>query len=295
MRIRRDTVIAYGLLAPAVLLVAGLVVYPLWTVAVTSLRVGRAPNISRLETLPLGFGNYWRVLQDEVVWQAAGRTASIAIGVIGPAFAIGLVLALLLNRDFPGRRAVRSLMLLPWAVPGVVAAIGFLWMFDASYGVVNAVLRSLGLITTDIAWFSAEATALYAVLLPAIWKCFPFFVLTLLAALQSIPLALYEAAKIDGASAWQTFRYVTWPGIRGAAALSLVLQTLWVVKDFDIIFATTGGGPSRATQTLSLLVYEEAFQFFRMGVASAIGVLLLGACAVLAWLSMKGGEPHEAR
>lgn len=295
MRIRRDTVIAYGLLAPAVLLVAGLVVYPLWTVAVTSLRVGRAPNISRLETLPLGFGNYWRVLQDEVVWQAAGRTASIAIGVIGPAFAIGLVLALLLNRDFPGRRAVRSLMLLPWAVPGVVAAIGFLWMFDASYGVVNAVLRSLGLITTDIAWFSTEATALYAVLLPAIWKCFPFFVLTLLAALQSIPLALYEAAKIDGASAWQTFRYVTWPGIRGAAALSLVLQTLWVVKDFDIIFATTGGGPSRATQTLSLLVYEEAFQFFRMGVASAIGVLLLGACAVLAWLSMKGGEPHEAR
>ena len=288
MRIRRDTVIAYGLLAPAVLLVAGLVIYPLWTVAVTSLRVGRAPNISRLGTLPLGFGNYWRVLQDEVVWQAAGRTAAIAIGVIGPAFAIGLLLALLLNRDFPGRRAVRSLMLLPWAVPGVVAAIGFLWMFDASYGVVNAVLRSLGLITTDVAWFSTEATALYAVLLPAIWKCFPFFVLTLLAALQSIPAALYEAARIDGASAWQIFRYVTWPGIRGAAALALVLQTLWVVKDFDIIFATTGGGPSRATQTLSLLVYEEAFQFFRLGVASAIGVLLLAACAVLAWLSMKG-------
>ena len=225
-------------------------IYPLWTVAVTSLRVGRAPYISRLGTLPLGFGNYWRVLQDEVVWQAAGRTAAIAIGVIGPAFAIGLLLALLLNRDFPGRRAVRSLMLLPWAVPGVVAAIGFLWMFDASYGVVNAVLRSLGLITTDVAWFSTEATALYAVLLPAIWKCFPFFVLTLLAALQSIPAALYEAARIDGASAWQIFRYVTWPGIRGAAALALVLQTLWVVKDFDIIFATTGGGPARATQTL---------------------------------------------
>ena len=119
--------------------------------------------------------------------------------------------------------------------------------------------------------------------------------LTLLAALQSIPAALYEAARIDGASAWQIFRYVTWPGIRGAAALALVLQTLWVVKDFDIIFATTGGGPSRATQTLSLLVYEEAFQFFRLGVASAIGVLLLAACAVLAWLSMKGGEPLDAR
>src|SRR2546423_1691194 len=97
---------------------------------------------------------------------------------------------------------------------------------------------------------------------------------------------------MDGATAWQSFRYVTWPGIRGAAALALVLQTLWVVKDFDIIFAATGGGPARATQTLSLLIYEEAFQFFRLGTASTIGVLLLLACAGLAFLSMRTGEAH---
>src|SRR5437868_6809176 len=119
---RRERVIAYGLLTPAFLLVAGLVLYPLWTVFVTSLREGRVPNVSRLDRLPIGFGNYARVLQDEVVWQAAGRTLFFAVGVIGPAFLIGLALALLLNRDFPGRRSLRSLMLLPWAVPGVVAA-----------------------------------------------------------------------------------------------------------------------------------------------------------------------------
>jgi multiple sugar transport system permease protein len=283
----RDRVIAYGLLTPAFVLVAGLVLYPLWTVFVTSLREGRTPNVARLDRLPIGFANYARALQDEVVWQAAGRTLFFAIGVIGPAFLIGLALALLLNRDFPGRRSLRSLMLLPWAVPGVVAALAFLWMFDASYGVVNAQLRGIGITGADIAWFSNERTAPWAVLLPAIWKCFPFFVLTLLAALQSIPVALYEAAKIDGASAAQSFRYVTWPGIRGAAVLAIILQTLWVVKDFDIIFATTGGGPSRATQTLSLLIYEEAFAFFRLGSAAAIGVILLAACAVLSWLSMR--------
>jgi multiple sugar transport system permease protein len=287
MRPRREAAIAYGLLTPAILLVGSFVLYPLWVVVATSLREGRAPNVARLDRLPLGFGNYWRALGDEVVWHSAGVTALYAVGVIAPAFLIGLSLALLLDRDFPGRRWLRTAMLMPWAVPGVVAAIAFLWMFDASYGVVNAGLRRAGLITQDIAWFVRGDTALLAVILPTIWKCFPFFVLTLLAALQAVPEQLHEAAKMDGATAWQRFRFVTWPGIRGAAALALILQTLWVVKEFDIIYATTGGGPSRATQTLSLLVYEEAFQFFRLGYASAIGVLLLLVCAVLAVLSLR--------
>ena len=131
-------------------------------------------------------------------------------------------------------------------------------------------------------------------MMPAALVVIPFFVLTLLAALQSIPAALHEAAQVDGASATQRFRHVTWPGIRGAAMLAIVLQALWVVKDFDLVFATTGGGPSRATQTLSLLVYEEAFQFFRFGQAAAIGVLLLVACAALSWLSMRRDD-HATR
>ncbi|MCZ8311373.1 MAG: sugar ABC transporter permease [Magnetospirillum sp.] len=295
LRRRRQTFIAYGLLSPAFLMVAGLIVYPLYTVFATSLREGRAPNIARLDRLPLGFGNFLRALGDEQVWHSAAVTLFYAAGTIVPSFAIGLGIALLLNRDFPGRRYVRSLMLLPWAVPGVVAAIAFLWMFDASYGVVNSVLRRLGLITSDIAWFVDSDTALYAVLLPTIWKCFPFFTLTLLAALQSVPQALYEAARIDGAGTTAEFRYVTWPGIRTAAVLAVILQTLWVVKDFDLVFATTGGGPSRATQTLSMFVYEEAFQFFRMGYASAVGVLMLFVCAGLAFVAMRWGRQQDGQ
>ena len=286
---RRARLIGWALLAPATLLVGGFLLYPLWVVVDTSLRSGRAPNIARLAQLPRGFGNYVRALGDEFVWHAGGVTALYALGTILPAFLIGLGLALLLNRDFPGRRWLRSLMLLPWAVPGVVAAIGFLWMFDGAFGVVNAGLRALGL-PGDIAWFVREDTALAAVILPTVWKCFPFFALTLLAALQAIPQELYEAARVDGASARAAFRYVTWPGLRGAAALALILQTLWVVKEFDIVWTTTAGGPSRATQTLSLLVYEEAFQFFRFGPAAAIGMLLLVVCATLSLAAMRWGR-----
>jgi multiple sugar transport system permease protein len=293
MKTSRDTLIAYGLLTPAVVLVGGFVLYPLYVVLDASLRVGRAPNIARLDRLPHGFGNFMNALTDPVVWHAAGITLVYVTAVIVPAFVIGLALALLLDHDFPGRRWLRTAMLMPWAVPGVVAAISFLWMFDASYGVVNAVLRNLGLITTDIAWFVREDTALMTAILPTIWKCFPFFVLTLLAALQAVPEPLHEAAKVDGATAWQRFLYVTWPSIRGPALLAVILQGLWVMKDFDILFVTTGGGPSRATQTLSLLVYEEAFQFFRIGYASAIGVLFLILCAVMAFLSLRATEQRD--
>ena len=288
---RRRALIAYGLLAPAVLLVAGWIVYPLAVVIDTSLREGRARDIARLAQLPLGPANYLRALGDENVWSSALVTLGYVAGTVVPAFVLGLALALLLDRDFPGRRIVRSLMLMPWAVPGVVAAIAFLWMFDASYGVVNAVLRDLGLISTDIAWFSSGDTALLAVVLPTAWKCFPFFVLTLLAALQAVPPELHEAARVDGAGAWTGFRYVTWPSIRGAAALAVVLQALWVTKEFDIIFTATGGGPSRATQTLALFVYDEAFQFFRFGYAAALGMLLLAVCAVLSVVSIVWSRP----
>jgi multiple sugar transport system permease protein len=286
----RHSVVAYGLLAPAFLLVGGFVLYPLYVVIVSSLRVGRTPNIARLDRLPLGIGNFTGALTDAVVWHAARITLVYVAAVVMVAFPIGLGLALLLDRDFPARRWIRTLMLMPWAVPGVVAAITFLWMFDASYGVVNAILRDVGLISTDVAWFTRENTALATAMLPAIWKCFPFFVLTLLAALQAVPEALHEAAKVDGATGWQRFRFVTWPGIRGPAILAIILQALWVMKDFDILFVATGGGPSRATQTLSLLVYEEAFQFFRIGYASAIGILLLVLCAAVAFLSLRASD-----
>jgi multiple sugar transport system permease protein len=172
-------------------------------------------------------------------------------------------------------------------VPGVIVSLNFLWMLDASFGVVNAILRRLGLISTDIAWFVDADTAMLAVIAATVWKSFPFFTITLLAALQSIPKSLYEAARVDGASAWQEFREVTWPGIRQPAVLALILNALWTFREFDIIYVGTGGGPAGATETLGILVYREAFGSFRFGTAAALGVLMLATAALIVLVGLR--------
>jgi multiple sugar transport system permease protein len=282
----RRPLLAYAMLSPAIVAVIFLIAYPIWVAINVSTREGRTMNIARIDRLPRGWGNYERVLDDPANWEALLRSAIYVVGSVAPAFLIGLALALLLNRDFPGRRWVRSLMMLPWAVPGVVTSIAFIWLLDGSYGVVNSMLRAIGLLDGDIAWYARQETAMFAVIVPTVWKGFPFFALTLLAAMQAIPHQLYEAARIDGASAVDQFRYVTWPGIRGPGLLAVILHALWAFKELDIIYAATGGGPAGATETLALRVYLEAFQFFRLGSASAMGLMMMALCAVLVLLAL---------
>ena len=272
---RRERLFAYALLAPAVVAVTALIAYPMYLVFSMSFREGKSLNFLALGNRPFGLGNYASVLGDDATWHSAWVSFAYTFGTIIPAFALGLGTAIVLNRVFPLRRWLRSLVLLPWAVPGVMASIVFLWLFDASFGVTNYFLRSLGFISTDIAWYADESTALIAVIVPTIWKSYPFFTLTLLAAMQSIPGNLYEAAEVDGAPAWRRFTDITWPGIRGQAALALVLNGLWTFREFDIIYAATGGGPSKATETLGIRAYNEAFGYFYMGRAAVVGVLML--------------------
>jgi len=281
---RRERVFAYALLAPAIVAVFALIAYPMYLVVAISFREGKSLNFLALDRRPLGLGNYAYVLADDATWHSLFVSLVYVFGTIVPAFAIGLGTALLLNRVFPLRRWLRSLILLPWAVPGVLVSIIFLWLFDAQFGVVNYALRSMGLVTRDIAWYTDETTALLAVIVPTLWKSYPFFTLTLLAAMQSIPGHLYEAARVDGATAWQRFRHVTWPGILGPATLAIVLNGLWVFREFDIIYAATSGGPAKATETLGIRAYNEAFGYFYMGRAAVVGVLMLviALAAVLA-------------
>ena len=285
--IGRSRWIGYALLSPALVAVGFLIGYPLYLVVTTSFREGKTLDVLRLAALPAGLGNYRTVLSSDATWHSVGVTLVYLVGTIGPAFAIGLVTALLLICVFPGRRWLRSFTLLPWAVPGVIVSIVFLWLLDGSFGVVNAVLRQAGWLDTDLAWFANDDTALGAVIVATVWKAYPFFTLTLLAALQAIPATLYEAARVDGATAWQRFRHITWPGVRAAAVLAAILNTLWALREFDIIYVTTGGGPDRATETLAVRIYQEAFAFFRMGTASALGVLTMVLAALLALASMR--------
>jgi len=279
--------LAWLLLAPALLAIALLIGWPLYVIVQMSARPGKALAISQLMAQPFGTANFERVLHQPALWQAFGHSAVYTLGSLIPAFIAGLLFALLFHRSFPARRWLRSMLLLPWAVPGVVVSVTFLWMLDASYGVVNAVLRDLGLLATDIAWFVDARTAMAAVLVPTIWKSFPFFTITILAALQSIPETLYEAARVDGATPLQQFRHVTWPGIAGPALLAALLNALWTFREFDIIYASTRGGPAGATETLGILVYREAFESFRFGTAAAIGVLMLATATLFVALFMR--------
>ena len=284
---RRERIFAYALLAPAVAAVFALIAYPMYLIFSMSFREGKSLNFHALHTRPFGLGNYEAVLTDSATWHSVWVSFAYTFGTILPAFLLGLGTAVVLNRSFPLRRWLRSLVLLPWAVPGVMVSIVFLWLFDASFGVTNYFLRSLGLISTDISWYTNESTALIAVIVPTLWKGYPFFTLTLLAAMQSIPGNLYEAAEVDGASAWQRFTNITWPGIRGQATLALVLNGLWVFREFDIIYAATGGGPSKTTETLGIRAYNEAFGYFYMGRAAVIGVLMLAIALVAVLLARK--------
>jgi multiple sugar transport system permease protein len=252
-----------------------------------SFREGKSLNFLALNTRPFGLGNYQSVLTDSATWHSVYVSFAYTFGTIAPAFVLGLATAVLLNRVFPLRRWLRSLILLPWAVPGVMVSIVFLWLFDASFGVVNYFLRTAGLIATDISWYTNESTALVAVIIPTIWKSYPFFTLTLLAAMQSIPANLYEAAAVDGAAACERFLLITWPGIRNQATLALVLNGLWAFREFDIIYAATGGGPSKATETLGIRAYNEAFGYFYMGRAAVIGVLMLAIALVAVLLARR--------
>lgn len=286
------TFLAYTLLLPAFIVVGSFLAYPLYLILRLSFHEGQIMNFRQLEEFSFTFYHYIQVLGDAATWNSLWVSVVYTALSTGFAFLIGLGTALLLNRKFLGRRWFRTLILLPWSVPGVVAVLAFVWILDASYGVFNYFLRSLGIIQENIAWFADPSTAMIAVVIPTVWKGYPFFTLMILAALQSIPRELYEAAEVDGAAKMALFRYITWPGIQTTAVLATILNSLWVFREFDFIYPTTGGGPAGATETLAIRIYDQAFSFFQMSTASALGVMttLLCLVAVLAAFPLLKGE-----
>lgn len=280
---RRQSRLYWAMLAPALVLGGSLILYPMYLALDVSFSDVGMVTLDALGEAERTLDNYTKLWQDSRVRESLLLALVYTFGATIPAFVLGLVTALLLNKRFPGRRILRTLVLLPWAVPTVLAAIAFLWILDASYGVLNYVLKSLGIINENIAWLASTDTSMIAVILPTVWKIYPFFTLIILAALQAVPGDLYEAASVDGAGALRQFWSITWPVIRPACWLSIILQGLWTFREFDIIYPMTGGGPADSTNTLAIKVYNEAFNQFNMGFASALGILtmVVGAIAII--------------
>jgi multiple sugar transport system permease protein len=271
---KRRRLFGYGLLVPALAFTLVMVVYPIARTFWMSLHNFNLSRPQRMYEF-VGLGHYQQLAQDEHFWHSVAVTLTYSLPVTSISYAVGLGMALLLNKRSVGTRIGRTLLSLPWALPGVVAAFIFLWMFDASFGVVNYVLLRVGFIRAPIAWLSHSETAMALISLVGIWKIVPFTMLTQLAGLQSIPSELYQAAKVDGANRWQEFRNITWPALGHVRVVTIVLTGLVTFREFGQIFVISGGGPDRATETLSVNLYVEAFQGFHFGYASALGMLML--------------------
>ncbi len=280
------------LMAPAGLLMSALLLYPILRGIVLSFFNTRLLRFDQGRYV--GLANYEDLLVDPSFWNSLQVTLLYALGTVICTYLAGLGLALLLDRRMPARGLLRTLFVLPWAIPEIVIVLIFAWMLDAQFGVINYLLVELSILDRPAAWLSESRLALVVVILVTTWQQFPLAMLILLAGLQTIPAEQYEAAKVDGAGAWARFRYVTLPGLR---AVNVVLMLLLVLNSFrrvTILYTMTGGGPAGATETLSVLTYTTAFQYQKIGYAAAIGtvllLLLLGFSMVFVRLTRRGED-----
>jgi multiple sugar transport system permease protein len=267
---------AYGLALPTILLLVALVAYPFFYaiyVSFTNRVVGNDGNF-------IGLDNFRYLAQSASFGSAVRNTIVLVLVSDVLKLAIGLGLALLVNQRLRGRGVFRSVLMLPWAMPAFVAYLTWRVLYQPIGGGINLVLTATGVYPEIVDWLGARSTAMPAVIAATVWRGFPFWFVSFLAALQSIPGELYEAARIDGANAWQRFRAVTWPGIRQVVIIVTLLSSIWTANSFESVWLLTQGGPSDATMVFPVLAYF-GMQTQRLGEAAAVSVAMLPALAIL--------------
>lgn len=266
----RLRLLAYWLVLPILLYEGLLIVYPIAQGIYGSFT--RIELASKNPPVWVGWDNYRRMFNDPGFWDVIRVTLTFTALVIVVALAAGLFTALLFNRPFRARPVARGMLMMPWALPEVPVVMIFIWILSPQFGVVNILVRMLPGVTTNPQWLQIPELAMLWMVLIASWKAFPFYSLVILAALQAVPQELYEAAKVDGASSFRLFWHITLPGIATTLELLVVLASIFSFKQFTIIYLMTGGGPSGATETIVIRIYNTAFRFYDYSYATALGV-----------------------
>ncbi len=261
-----------GFLAPSLALLCAVTVYPVFYVLWLSLhRKHLVFGVSEF----LGLENYSNLLHDERFWNALKNTAYFTAASVSIELALGLGIAVLMNRAFRLKGLMRAIVLIPWAVPTVVSARMWEWLYNTDFGLINYVLGA------KVNWLGSTFWALNAAVFMDVWKTTPFVAIILMAGLQTIPEELYRAAKVDGAGPWATFRDVTLPLLKPVILVVLIFRTLDAFRVFDAIYVLTGGGPAQSTETLSIYAYKVLFQTLRFGYGSAISVMVFLSVAII--------------
>jgi multiple sugar transport system permease protein len=286
----KNTSLAFVFVAPALLFLLAVLGWPLVQAIIFSFQdIG----IIGSEGHFVGLANYASVLEGADFWNALGRSVIWVVGNAVVQTALALATALILNQKFPGLRVARIWIILTWIVPTVVVVIIWRWLLSTSGGMINPLLMEAGIIDRPVGFFATRRSAMITLILINSWRWFPFTALMMLAGLTRIPGDLYEAARIDGAGTLQRFAHVTWPLLQPTLVVLAIIGTLLSFNVFDVIWLMTAGGPSEATETLPVLIYETAFKGYRLSEAATISVvtsIILMLFAFIATHAMTASE-----
>jgi len=276
----RDWQLGYLLILPAAIVIVGLIAYPflysIW-MSLQAVRVGgegRFIGLRNYESLLFGFNSarFWNSALVTVEYTAAAEVGK---------FLIGIVTALILHHSLKARGLFRTLLFIPWAVPAIVSAYTWRWTFDDRLGLWNTLLLGAGVIHSPVLWLSNINLALWSVIAATVWQGTPFWTMTYLAGLQSIPSEIYEAAHVDGASARQSFWHITIPNLIPVIIVTFMLSSIWTSNNLQYVYILTNGGPVNATETFPLLAYTVGMRDYNLGLAAAVPLLFFPVFAVL--------------
>ncbi len=273
----QEQTLAWLLVGPLVLLLLGLVAYPFAVAVQFALSDRTLAEPGRF----VGLANVWNLWDNQIYRQTLWNTIVYTIGATVLKLGAGLGLALILNERLPLKRLIRSAVLLPWIVPTVLSAMAWLWLLTPNFSVLNWILVHSGVSQRGLPWLTSPSLAMFSVILVNTWRGIPFFAITLLAGLQTIPGELYEASAIDGAGTWRRFRYVTLPLLQPILLITLVLSVIWTFSDFQVVYGLTQGGPMNSTHVLATLSYQVGLASGNIGEGAAISLTMLPLLLVL--------------
>ncbi|MEX2148445.1 MAG: sugar ABC transporter permease [Candidatus Rokuibacteriota bacterium] len=281
--LENERVLAYALLTPTVALLGMFIAYPfvmgVW-LSLTSTSVG---NLGEF----VWFKNFVKAWNDSIFQTAFRNTFVYTFWATIFKLALGMWLALLLNRHFRGKRLVRASMLLPFIIPTVLSTFAWRWMFDPTFSVLNWTLYQSGLIDTKLPFLSSGEWAMWCAIAINTWRGMPFFAITLLAGLQTISPDLHEAASLDGANGWHRFWHVTWPLLKPVTLVVVVFSVIQTFSDFQLIYVLTGGGPANATHLLATYAYQIGILAGLLGEGAAISLFMFPVLLVVVWLQLR--------
>jgi multiple sugar transport system permease protein len=269
----RKHALPYLLILPSILFLLAIEFYPLGVGLLEAFKYHN--RVQPWATHYNGLDNFVKAFNDHTVRVALRTSFVMMFGIVGLSYILGLIAGVLLNLDIKMRGLYRALILIPWVAPPVVSLISWQWMLSDQFGIINRILIRLGVIGEHepILWLADPDLAMLSIIVVGSWTRFPFMMITVLAALSAIPDDLREAAALDGATTFQTFRHIIFPLILPVSVIATLLQAIWVFNDFSLPFVLTGGGPANATTPLILLAYREAFQRFNIGYGTSLAVI----------------------